>query len=157
VATINFKNVGEVEASVSTFVEDVIPTPIGFQTPLRLGNTTLFVMYTDIRRVLNDNFKNLLMTNHGERVALYDFGANLTDLVFGGGNLSEDQFDAEAVIRIKTATSKYMPFISLRTFESRIDHSDNKVIGKTNLQIVYDIPRLGITDQVQSITFYLGA
>jgi len=156
VATIDFKSVGEMIRPAAGLEDTPAPTPIGFQTPLRVAPTTLFEMYTDMRKVVNDNFKNMLMTQHGQRLGLYDFGANLNELVFGGGNLDEEAFDGEAVIRIKTAVTKYMPFISLKTFESRVDHGDNRVIGKTNLRITYDIPALGAVDQVQSITFYLG-
>jgi len=156
VATVDFKSVGEVLAPTSDIEDTPAPTPIGFQTPLRVAPTTLFAMYTDMRQVINDNFKNLLMTQHGQRMGLYDFGANLNELIFGGGNLSEDEFDAQAVIRIKNSVAKYMPFISLQTFESRVEHGDNSVIGRTNLTITYDIPALGVTNQAQSITFYLG-
>ena len=39
-------------------------------------------MNTDPVRQLADNFRNLIMTNHGERLGRYNYGANLNSLIF---------------------------------------------------------------------------
>jgi phage baseplate assembly protein W len=113
-------------------------------------------MYTSLRRTLNDNFKNLLMTDHGERLAIYDFGANLRELTFEMSAFNKEEFDSEAVIRIKTSANKYMPFLQLKTFESSVDHHDNSVVGKVVIRITYDIPRLNVQDQAQEVTLFVG-
>jgi len=157
-AVIDFKSVGvSVETLVSSSL-DVTPTPIGMVTPLRPGrvNGGIFEMYTSLRSTLNDNFKNLLMTDHGERLAIYDFGANLRELTFEMSAFNKEEFDSEAVIRIKTSANKYMPFLQLKTFESSVDHHDNSVVGKVVIRITYDIPRLNVQDQAQEVTLFVG-
>ena len=113
-------------------------------------------MYTSLRKALNDNFKNLLLTNHGDRIVFYDFGANLFPLTLEMTSFDKDSFDAEAVVRIKTAAAKYMPFLELTTFESVPDHSDNAAVAKVKIRVGYDIPRLNVTDQMQEITLFVG-
>jgi len=157
-SSIDFKSVGVKTVTFLSSSVEVKPTPIGIVTPLRFGNIEggIFEMYTSLKKTLNDNFKNMLLTNHGERLALYDFGANLLPLTFDVSAFDKDQFDAEAVVRIKTTASKYMPFLVLKTFESKTDHHDNKNIGKIIIRITYDIPRLAVTDQVQEVTLFVG-
>ncbi len=157
-AAIDFKSVGEKTQAILSSSVEVQPTPIGIKTPLRFGGTTggIFEMYTGLRSTINDNLKNLLLTNHGERLVFQDFGANLAPLTLDSSEFDKDGFDAEAVLRIKTAVSKYMPFISLETFESRVDRHDNKNGSKIILRINYAIPRLNVTDQAQEVTLFLG-
>ena len=114
-AAIDFKSVGEKTQAILSSSVEVKPTPIGIKTPLRFGNLDggIFGMYTELRSTINDNLKNLLLTNH-------------------------------------------MPFIALETFESRVDHHDNKAGSKIKLRINYAIPRLNVTDQAQEVTLFLG-
>ena len=155
---IDFKSVGTKTVTLLSSSVEVKPTPVGIVTPLRFGTIEggIFEMHTSLRKTLNDNFKNMLLTNHGERVVSYDFGANLLPLTFDVSAFDKDQFDADAVIRIKTSASKYMPFLVLKTFESRTDHHDNKTIGKIIIRITYDLPQLQIVDQVQEVTLFVG-
>ena len=157
-SVIDFKSVG---VRTSTFLSgSATPkkVPIGIVTPLRLGdvNGDLFEMHTSLKKTLNDNFKNMVLTNHGERLAIYDFGANLLPLTLDLSAFDKEDFGAEAVIRIKTTTSKYMPFLELKTFESKVDHYDNKNVGKIKIRVTYDIPRLQVTDQIQEVTLFVG-
>ncbi len=155
---IDFKSVGDRTTDLIADAQPADPTPIGIMTPMRLGTGQggLFEMYTSLKMTLNDNLKNLLLTDHGERLAFHDFGANLTPLAMDLSAFDPDAFDAEAAIRIKTAVTKYMPFIQLETFESRVDHSDNKSVGKVIIRVNYSIPRLGAKDLAQEVTIFVG-
>ena len=112
-------------ASVGETTEDVVKgfsnpnenIPIGILTPVSLGfgNEGIFKMSHDLLDQVADNLRNLISTNHGERLMLYDFGANLDDLVF---ELGAEDVDTEAIVRIKRAVEKYMPFVQLMTFET---------------------------------------
>jgi len=157
-SSIDFKSVGTKTTTFLSSSVDVKPTPVGIVTPLRLGKIEggIFEMYTSLKKTLNDNFKNMLLTNHGERLALHDFGANLLPLTFDVSAFDKEEFDAEAVVIIKTTASKYMPFLELKTFESDTDHHDNKSVGKIKIRITYDIPRLQAVDQVQEVTLFIG-
>jgi len=155
---IDFKSVG---IKTSTFLSGSSKpkkVPIGIITPLRLGsiNGDIFEMNTSLKKTLNDNFKNMLLTNHGERLAMFDFGANLLPLTMDVSAFDKEEFDADAVIRIKTTAAKYMPFLELKTFISKTDHYDNKNVGKIKIRVTYDIPRLQVTDQIQEVTLFIG-
>jgi phage baseplate assembly protein W len=157
-SVLDFKSVGVRTRTLLSSSQEFEPTPIGIMTPLRLGdiNGGIFGMYTSLQRTLNDNFRNLLLTNHGERLAIHDFGANLQPLTMDMSEYAKDEFDAEAVIRIKTSTNKYMPFLDLTTFESTVDHHDNKSVGKIKIRVEYNIPRLNLTHQAQEIILFVG-
>lgn len=138
----SFKSVGTL---VSNKKFDVIKRkdPIGFKTPLRLGSTKegIFAMHFDAATQIQDNFRNLVMTNHGERLGLSDFGANLGPLVFEATVFSEN-LEEEAMTRIKTAVQKYLPFIDLQSFESEFGQNDDGM-NQLKVRIIYGVPAVG--------------
>lgn len=145
---LSFKNVG-IRAfqtqNVLTTPESIIP--IGIKTPLKFGENGegLLSMHTNLADTVHDNLRNLLLTNHGERLAQYDLGANLRPLV--AEFTSKDDFDGEAMIRINTAVSRWMPFVTLIGFDSRPEFVDNRYFGKIIILLVYSIPQLGVTEK----------
>jgi phage baseplate assembly protein W len=152
VAKFNFKSVG-IKNDQQPITGSSLP--IGIRTPLQLGKQGIgiFAMHTSLADQLADNLRNLLNTNHGERLGLYDFGANLAPLTLDF--TSREDFDSEAIIRIRTAVQKYMPFINLKTFESKIDRFNNQVVGKITVNITYDIPQLAATERQIAVTLYV--
>ena len=85
----SFKSVGELTTEVDKIDKSLAPTPrpIGIKTPVQLAKagTGLFTMNTSLKRNIQDNLRNLLTTNWGERLGLYDYGANLEELAFRMG------------------------------------------------------------------------
>lgn len=85
---------------------------IGIKTPLEFGTgrSSLLKMHTSLKDQLADNLRNLIQTNHGERLGRYDFGANLAELTF-----ENVEFDvkAEAAKRITRAVSIFMPYVQI--------------------------------------------
>ena len=107
----SFDSVGVLETVANSFVlETADSPPIGIKTPVQLDGMTddFFVMHRDLGKQIRDNFRNLLQTNHGERLLISDFGANLRPLTF---ELASEGGVTAALQRIKTATNKFMPFI----------------------------------------------
>lgn len=154
-AVIDFKSVGE-SSALKKFQPVVNEIPIGIKTPLRFGNQNdgIFAMHFNLANQIQDNFRNMLLTNHGERVGLYDFGANLKELSF---ELAKEDFDAESIRRIRSAIGKYMPFIDPRTFESEILGKNTvNAIGRAKIRIVYDVPRLDITNKSIEVIVFVG-
>lgn len=154
--TISFKNVGTIKEIGSTYAEQNRSlTPIGVKTPLILDASTnnIFAMHTDVRAQVADNLRNLVQTNWGERLALTDYGANLSPLVTEFS--SKQSFDQEAIIRINTAVEKWMPFLELIDFESIPDFEDNEFVGKIKIQISYGIPTIGVTRDVVEISLFV--
>lgn len=156
----DFSSVGELkedlDRSRSQTSGDRAQIPIGIRLPAALGESSdgLLRMHYNVDEALADNFRNMVMTNHGERLGLYDFGANLTELAF---ELGTDDFDAEAIRRIRRTTEKYMPFIQLLTFEPLVDRTDNKEVAKVGVRITYKVSALSQRERViEAIVFVAG-
>lgn len=151
----SFKSVGltNVETADQKTITGRNP-PIGIKTPVQFADSDgLFAMHTDVLKNIKDNFKNLLLTNHGERLGLYDFGANLRPLVF---DLGKSDFDAVAIRRINKAISKYMPFIEPLTFETFNNGMVEQDQASVVIRITYNIPRLNVQEQGIEITIQAG-
>ena len=148
----DFKSVGE--SSVSSRVNRVTkdPRPIGIKTPLQLGDGDhLFKMHTNLEEQISDNLRNLILTNHGERLGQYSFGANLQELTFELGSESGDQ---QAMERIKAAASRFLPFITLDGFATEVEYFNNKEVAKVILFITYKVLRLTGKQKGLKITLY---
>jgi phage baseplate assembly protein W len=158
-SAINFKSVGKSTIAVRNAVNDAQSTvPIGIRTPLRFGNTSLFEMNTDLFDQIRDNLRNLILTNHGERLVHFDFGANLVELSTERTSLEE--YDSEVATRIAAAVSKWMPFVSLNELVP-LD-SDDDVLGRSRTSTIpvrrylisYDVPT--INSPKQSLEIIVG-
>lgn len=155
----DFSSVGDLkedlDKSKARSLEEKLETPIGIKVPVELGqsNDGLLKMHTDVDSAVADNFRNMIMTNHGERIGLYDFGANLTELAF---ELGTDDFDAEAIRRIRKTTQKYMPFIQLLTFEPIVDRVDNKDVAKVGVRITYKVSAISQKERVIEAIIYVA-
>ena len=153
----DFSSVGELKDDIDSrrlrSVTDTISKPIGIKVPASLSESgdSLLTMHTDIEKNIADNFRNMIMTNHGERVGLYDFGANLTELAF---ELGSDDFDTEAIRRIRKTTQRYMPFVQLLTFEPIVVRTDNKEVAKVGVKITYRVNTLSQKDRVIEAIIY---
>jgi len=153
----SFKSVGELSEdhrSKVTGREVTEKPPIGIKTPMELGEKSLFKMHTDLDNTISDNLRNLILTNHGERLGLFDFGANLFPLSMEFGT---DRFDSEAIGRISTAVSKYMPYVALDTFETFSEKIDNKIVKKGGIRITYTIPSVNNNIRMLELIIYSGA
>lgn len=146
-ASKSFKSVGD-KISDRQFNREFDPLPFGIKTPLRFGTgrSGIFDMHYGLGDQIHDNLRNLLLTNHGERLGHYEFGANLRALTTE--RLSNDSFDNEAMIRIRDAVSRWMPFINLDSFDSSFKSPpDVDSIAEINIRIFYSIPKLKIVNK----------
>jgi phage baseplate assembly protein W len=144
--TISFKSVGK---TIDQLLAEPTgsATPIGIMTPMRLGKKGegIFAMHLGLQDQIKDNLRNLILTNHGERLGIHDFGANLRPLT--SELVAAADFEAEATERIRVAVNRFMPFIELATFTSNIEQFNNQDVGKIIIAITYDIPALGVTNE----------
>lgn len=127
--------------------------PIGIKTPLALGTDDLLVTNSDLATQWGDNLRNLVLTNWGERLGFYDYGANLRPLVTDF--VTQDDFDSQAVERIRSAVTRWMPYIDLQSFLSEVDRTQNKNTGVIQLTVTYDIPSLNITNKRLQVSLYV--
>ena len=155
--TYKFKSVGLTSQDIQTAKTAVSGSalPIGLKTPLRFGSNSegIFAMHTNLGDQIKDNFTNLIKTNWGDRVIQYDFGANLRELTTEYAN--RDDFDREAVKRISSAVSKWMPYIALNDYSSTFDQEENRNTAIIKIVVTYDIPVLNITGAQAEITLYV--
>lgn len=150
----SFKSVGEnVEDYLKENKVDTTAVPIGLATPLRFGDDSsgLFKMHFALKSQVSDNLRNLIQTNWGERLGLYDFGANLEELAF---ELGSESSDTEAMRRIKKTVAKYMPFVNLTAFESYTSKTDNEHIARVGLRIGYSVPSINVTNQMLDVVIF---
>lgn len=153
---LSFKDVGIKGPIIRTNNNVSTPQePIGLKTPLELDGSGFdsFKMHYTVREQVADNLKNLLLTNHGDRVMHYDFGANLMPLVADFSH--KDDFDQEAMVRINTAITKFMPFVTPVGFASNPDYENNQYTGKIDIVITYSIPLANATQEKLELSLYV--
>jgi len=152
----SFKSVGEktVDYNARTRARVTAP-PIGIKTPIEIGSTDdgLLKMHRSLADQIKDNLRNLILTNKNERLAFPDFGANLAPLAF---ELGTEDADEEAMRRIKSATEKYMPFITLEDFSLTNEISDTGATALIKMLITYSVPSANIANQSLLLTMRFG-
>ena len=150
----SFKSVGELDVdNRSNRQTDVQKLPIGIATPVSLGRNSLLKMHDDRLKVISDNFRNMLMTNHGDRLGFYDFGANLQELTF---ELGSEGADAEATRRIARSTQKYMPYVNLDTFEPFVEKFDNQHTAKVGIRVTFSVPKISVDPKLVEVILYVA-
>lgn len=121
-----------------------VDRPIGFKTPLEFDDDA-FKMHVNPVRQLADNFRNLVMTNNGERLGMFNFGANLNSLLFEYSN--NEDFESIVADAIIEATNKYIPSISIQNITTQsIDQNEkndlNRIgLTKVRIRVDYTIPK----------------
>lgn len=162
----SFKSSGKlVTARELTDIVSTINPPIGIKTPLELsaGRTDedFYKMHFNAADQIKDNFRNLLLTNFGERLCNAGLGANLKSLLYDASSL--ESIESEIMRRITVTANKYLPIIEIKNIDIRtlgID-ANTKDIKATSQNIPpssaglfgivvfvkYDIPRLQTVNQ----------
>ena len=152
--TYSFKSVGESPQDVRERNSQASKSPpVGIKTPLELGegDDGLLKMSRKADEAIGDNLRNLILTNKGERLMDYNFGANLKELTF---ELGQEDTDMEAVTRIRDAVSRYMSYVSLETFEPFNNRSVENGIARVGVRITYRIPLINQTERKLEVTLY---
>ena len=152
--TYNFRSSGEsVERSTKLANSRAELPPVGIKTPVELSDDgkSFIKMHTNFPDQVHDNLLNLILTNHGERLGLPDFGANLGELVF---EMQEEDVQGEAMNRVSRAVRKYMPYIDLETFSPFIENFENKEVAKIGLTISYKVPKLRTETRMLDVILY---
>jgi phage baseplate assembly protein W len=119
--------------------------PIGIKTPIKLSgrDNQLFKMNLNMIDQMNDNLRNLIMTEPGERLGFPSYGTRLKTLTKSPDN--ENLID-EVMEQITNTVSIYMPFISLKGFNSTVDRNNYTIGPVLNIDIKYSIPQLSNED-----------
>lgn len=153
--TLSFKSAGKKLQSFQDEAEDLTTKliPIGIKTPLEISNDDgPFKMHFDLIEMIGDNLRNLLLTNWGERLGQYYFGANLKPLTVNFS--SQDTFDDAALTQISEAISTWMPYVEPLNYVSTVDRSEKLNTAVIKIDISYNIPTLEVTDRGIQIVLY---
>ncbi len=150
----SFKAVGETPDELAQRARQSISSPpIGIVTPMSLGegDDGIFKMHHDLGNTIADNLRNLILTNWGERLMDYRFGANLRELTF---ELGSEDTDAVAIARIKAATDRYLPYVSLDTFEPFNELVEESGIARIGVRITYTVPLVDTKTRSLEVTLH---
>jgi hypothetical protein len=68
---------------------------------------------------------------------------------------NKEDFDTEAMLRINTAISNWMPFVTPVAFDSRADLEENYFTGNIRLFVVYSVSQLNINEEVLEVDLFV--
>lgn len=119
----SFKSSGvkfsDMQSSQKDVIDNISLPPLSIKTPLELsddGRSSLFNMHFEVTDMIHNNLKNMLLTNNGERLGRFDYGASLRELTFE--MINSPDYENIVMQRIKKSVDRYMPFIDLESFSS---------------------------------------
>lgn len=151
----NFKSVGKSQEQKLVEAIERSSIPIGIKTPLALNmgeGTDILQTHDNLADCVHDNLRNLLLTNWGSRLGLYKFGANLRQLM--SELVSSDDFDSKAIENISDTVNRWMPFVSLETFESSVNKLDTRKLTRVDIKITYNVAMLGVNNKQLELNLY---
>lgn len=136
-----------------------VSRPYGIKTPMSLGDD-IFTMNNNPISQISDNFRNLILTNFGERLGRYDFGANLKALVYEYSGNSD--FESIVEKQIVDAADKFIPQVQIISVSSQVIETNEKNslntlgLAKVTLRIVYCIPTLKTRNLGIEVDLFIG-
>jgi|TARA_R110000824_G_scaffold123115_1_gene280651 phage baseplate assembly protein W len=116
---------------------------IGYSAKLPLAYTKddgPYLLTKDLTENTKQNFKNLVLTNPGERVMEPDFGVGFTQLLFENAN--EDTVE-DLKERLFIQVKKYLPFVEIQTVETQVRENT------AYLRVDYIIPALSVSETLE--------
>jgi phage baseplate assembly protein W len=114
----------------------------GISPKLPLGFNKVDLGYTlnkTLKESIQQNLKNLLLTNPGEKVFDINFGVGIKSFLFE--NMS-DSFDSKITSRISTQVAKYMPFVNIK----KLDVTRSPDYNSVSISLYYSVPTVSIND-----------
>jgi phage baseplate assembly protein W len=110
--------------------------------PLSIAEEGSYTLMIELADVVKQNFKNLVLTEPGERIMNSDFGVGLMRYLFEQ-NVQEDYASIRS--RIIQQASKYMPYLNIDEVSfNNIEQEPNYL----TVSIYYSIPQLSIEDSI---------
>ena len=105
-----------------------------------------YILNKEIGQVVKQNFKNLLLTNPGERVMIPQFGVGLHGMLFEP--LSSVTFDL-INSRIHEQVKKYMSFLNLESVEyATYENNADIPLNQVNVIIRYNLGDISSSDKL---------
>lgn len=155
IRTINFKSVGERDDATALNRNQSNQIPIAIKMPMSdgVGSDGLWEMTKDVKSTIRQNIKNLILTNWGERFSSYTYGANLSELSL---EYYGNSFDEEVAVRIKTATTNWMPFVTLEDLQVFPIIKSEGEVSRVRIKVFYSVPSANIGRDGVEVTFFVA-
>ena len=109
---------------------------IGLSLPLRKGNNGYFECNYETRKQIQDNIKNLLLTQKGERIGNVDFGCNLKKVLFEP--LVQDSLETFIQQDIEAALALYLPYVNVESIEYNQIEDEHRIELQLNYTLNFD-------------------
>ena len=116
---------------------------LAVKLPITRDDINGYTMIDDVRTLVKQNFKMLVLTNPGERVMIPDFGVGLRTYLFENFTSS---VASDIKVAIQKQVAKYLPVITIQTIS--FDDS-NPDFNTLSIKITYTIPALNIKDLLE--------
>lgn len=147
-----FKSKSVINVRTET-IQPVSPNLFGLLTPISIVKNvgTLYNTSTQIDTQIIDNFRNMLLTNHGERLVLIDYGANINNLI--SERSARSDWDQMVASQITATTQKYMPYITIDSVQSASQPAKNDGFSRVIVAVNFSIPKLGVQNKRIELTF----
>lgn len=150
---ISFKNTG-ISSNSSYFNPKTNPKPVGIKTPIAYSSDNgFFETNTSALAQIKDNFRNLVLTNKGERLGRYDYGSDLRRLVSEAESVSD--YESVVMENISSSIQRYLPMIELDSFGSVYVDDTNDELRYVEVTILYNVPRISVFDEKISVKIYI--
>lgn len=110
--------------------------------PLSFAKEGSYTLLVELKDLVKQNFKNLMLTEPGERIMDINFGAGLKSFLFEPIN---DETRAEIENRIYSQVSRYMNYVEIDQLTVQQDQLEPNYLI---ISIYYMIPNLNIEDYI---------
>ena len=138
----DFRSVGLSRQEGAELSTSLTSLPISIKTPVRFDSSgkNFFSMHVDQVDAIKDNLRNLIACDHGSRLLMGDFGANLTDVI---SLLGTEDGDSIIMNRISDTVSKFMPFVALAGYDPirKVDSEGN--VSRLAMTLTFTVPSYG--------------
>ena len=134
--------------------------PIGIKTPLEVGNdkSEIFKMHVDPLEQLADNLRNLVQTNHGDRLGRFRYGCNLKEILFNRNSSLDNDYEKTAIESIQQQVKKFMPVLNINNIdiqaEKKLDDLDKTSLSKVIVKVNFSVPALRRLDNSIEVVLY---
>ena len=116
---------------------------LNVKLPITRNDVDGFTMIKDLKSLLNQNLKMIVLTNPGERVMDPNFGVGINAYLFENFNNS---IYTDIRNRILEQVSVYLPVITIDSITFDGNNEDQNLLG---ISISYSIPSIGIKDLLE--------
>jgi len=116
---------------------------LNVKLPITRNDIDGYTMIKDLKTLLNQNLKMIVLTNPGERVMDPDFGVGINSYLFENFN---NTIYTDIRNNVRDQVAKYLPVITIDSITFDGSNEDHNILG---ISISYSIPSIGVKDLLE--------